>query len=303
MPPDAPLGGTGPIYTAAGQAGRWRNVCSLAAAIPPGDSSAARIFFEQNFIAYEINNSAAITGHFEPEYPGSKNLARGYTVPIYARPADPALAALPRIDIDNRALYRKSPVTGYLTNPVDAYMLQLEGAGRLRLPNGNTLEVGFDGQNGAPNIPIGSLLVKAGDIAPNDVTFQSIYDWLTAHPVEAKTLMEQNPRYVYLRPLGVLPDNEGAPGALGVPVTAGRSLAVDRAFIPLGTPVFLATTDPLTQAPLNRLTIAQDTGGGIRGAASADLFFGAGAEAEAVAGRMHEQGALYLLLPRPDPGS
>ena len=111
--------------------------------------------------------------------------------------------------------------------------------------------------------------------------------------------MEQNARYVYLKPLGGLPDNQGAPGALGVPLTAGRSLAVDTSVIPLGIPVFLSTTDPITHAALNRLTIAQDTGGGIHGAEAADLFFGAGPTAEATAGVMQQPGSLYILLPRP----
>jgi peptidoglycan lytic transglycosylase A len=113
--------------------------------------------------------------------------------------------------------------------------------------------------------------------------------------------MEQNARYVFLKPLGGLPPDEGAPGALGVPLTAGRSLAVDRAVIPLGMPVYITTTDPLTHAPLDRLTIAQDTGGGIHGAAAADLYFGSGNDAEATAGRMQQAGDLYLLLPRQAP--
>ena len=113
--------------------------------------------------------------------------------------------------------------------------------------------------------------------------------------------MEQNPRYVFMRPLGPLPDDQGAPGALGVPVTAGRTLAVDEADIPLGTPVYVATSDPVTNAPIDRLTVAQDTGGGIHGAQAADLFFGAGPQAEEVAGRMQQPGTLYLLLPKPGP--
>jgi membrane-bound lytic murein transglycosylase A len=111
--------------------------------------------------------------------------------------------------------------------------------------------------------------------------------------------MEQNARYVYLRPLGDLPDDEGAPGALGVPLTAGRSLAIDPSAIPLGMPVFLVTTNPVTGAPLDRLAIAQDTDAGIHGATQAKLFFGAGPEAQATAGRMAQSGHLYILVPRP----
>jgi membrane-bound lytic murein transglycosylase A len=302
MPADQSLGGSGIAQQFAGQAGLWQAACTNGEAVTPGDSDAARTFFETNFAAYEINSNALITGYFEPEFPGSKNLAPGYQVPLYAKPYDPGLAALPRAAIDNNALYRKAPVTAYLSNPVDAFMLQIQGSGRILLPDGNTLRVGFDGQNGQPYTPIGRILVADGDIASGDVSFQSISDWLKSHPDQAQGIMEQNSRYVYLKPLGDLPDDEGAPGALGVPLTAGRSLAVDTSVIPLGIPVFLTTTDPTTQAPLDRLTIAQDTGGGIHGTSAADLFFGAGQDAETTAGVMQQPGALYLLLPKPASG-
>lgn len=299
MPPDQPLGGDNLAQEAAGQAGLWAASCNAAKAVPPGDDTAARAFFEANFTLYAVPGQSLITGYFEPEYPGSKNLTKTYTVPLYAKPADPDLAALPRAAIDNGALYRKAPVTAYLSSPADAFMLQIQGSGRILLPNGKTLRVGFDGQNGQPYTPIGRILVQNGDLKSEDVSFQSISAWLKANPAEAKGVMEQNARYVYLRPLGPLPDDEGAPGTLGVPLTAGRSLAVDKSVVPLGTPVFLATTDPITGAPLQRLTVAQDTGGGIQGPNRADLFFGAGPDAQATAGSMRQPGQLYILLPNP----
>jgi membrane-bound lytic murein transglycosylase A len=299
MPPDQQLGGDDMAQEAAGQAGLWQASCSAAEAVPPGDDTAARNFFEANFTAYAVPGQTLVTGYFEPEYPGAKNLGKGYTVPLYAKPADPDLAALPRAAIDNNALYRKAPVTAYLANPVDAFMLQIQGSGRILLPNGNTLRVGFDGQNGQPYTPIGRVLVQNGALQPEDVSFQSISAWLKANPDQAQGIMEQNARYVYLRPLGPLPDNQGAPGTLGVPLTAGRSLAIDKSIIPLGTPVFVATTDPITNAPLQRLTIAEDTGGGIQGPNRADIFFGAGPDAEATAGSMRQSGQLYVLLPNP----
>lgn len=303
MPPDQSLGGVGIAQQTAGQAGLWRNACAAGEDVTPGDGAAARQFFETYFTAYRIDGQALITGYFEPEYPGSKNYARDFTVPLYAKPADPDLADLPRADIDQNALYRKAPVTAYLADPVDAFMLQIQGAGRILLPDGHTLRVGFDGQNGQPYTPIGRILVADGDLAANDVSFQSISAWLKANPDKAEAIMEQNARYVYLKPLGGLPANEGAPGALGVPLTAGRSLAVDAAVVPLGMPVFVATTDPVTHTPLDRLTVAQDTGGGIHGAAAADMFFGAGPQAEATAGVMQQPGTLYFLIPRPSPTS
>jgi membrane-bound lytic murein transglycosylase A len=303
MPADQSLGGIGLDQQTAGQAGLWQNACTGAEAVPPGDDAAAKAFFAANFVAYQITQTATITGYFEPEYAGSKNPAPEFKVPLYAKPADPDLADLPRSAIDDGALNRQTPVTAYVSDPVDAFMLQIQGSGRIVLPNGNILRVGFDGQNGQPYMPIGRIMVADGDLAPGDVSFQTISAWLKAHPDQAPALMEQNPCYVYLRPLGALPDDLGAPGTLGVPLTAGRSLAVDKSEIPLGTPVYIATTDPVTGAPMDRLTIAQDTGGGIHGAAAADLFAGAGPQAEAMAGSMRQPGQLFLLLPRPAPNS
>jgi membrane-bound lytic murein transglycosylase A len=299
MPPDTALGGAGLAASLAGQAGLWQSTCDAAKAVTPGDDAAARSFFETSFAVYALPDNAVVTGYFEPEYPGSKNLAKGYAVPLYAKPADATLAALPRSAIDGGALNRQAPVTAYLTNPVDAFMLQVQGAGRILLPNGNTLRVGYDGQNGQPYTPIGRILVQQGDLASGDVSFQSISDWLTAHPAQATGLMEQNANYAFMKPLGTLPDNEGAPGALGVPLTAGRTLAVDKSVLPLGAPVFLVTTDPVTQAALDRLTIAQDTDSGFTDGSRAGLFFGSGPDAEASAGVMRQPGTLYLLLPKP----
>jgi membrane-bound lytic murein transglycosylase A len=303
MPGDQILGGIGLSQQTAGQAGLWQNTCAVAENVPPGNEEVSKSFFESYFNAYQIDEQALITGYFEPEFPGSKNLAPGYKVPLYAKPADPDLAALTRAEIDSGALYRQAPVTAYLSDPVDAFMLQIQGSGRILLPNGDILRVGFDGQNGQPYTPIGRILVQNGDLPANGVSYQTISAWLKANPAQAQSIMEQNTRYVYLRPLGPLPDDQGAPGALGVPVTAGRTLAVDQSVIPLNLPVFVATTDPVTNAPLDRLTIAQDTGGGIHGAQAADLFFGAGPQAAQTAGRMQQPGNLYLLLPKPAPTS
>jgi len=298
MPPDHSLGGDGIAQQAAGQAGLWLNACNGARDVAPGDPTAAKQYFEAYFTAYAITGPARITGYFEPQYPGSKNPAPGFHVPLYAKPADPDLANLTRAAIDHGALNRKTPVTAYVASPVDAFILQTYGAGRILLQNGTTLRVGFDGQSDQPYTPIGRILVEDGYLDANNVNVETISDWLTAHSAQAKSIMEQNARYVYLHPLGPLPDDEGAPGSLGVPLTAGRSLAVDTTVIPLGAPVFIMTTDPVTGAPIDRLTIAQDTGGDLNGA-NADLFFGAGPDAEATAGNMRQPGTVIILLPRP----
>jgi membrane-bound lytic murein transglycosylase A len=302
LPADQALGGIGLARDMAGQAGDLLNACTAARAVQPGDPAAARQFFTLYFAAYRLDQPATVTGYFEPEYRGSKNPRPGFKIPLYAEPHDPTLEDLTRADIDHNALYRKAPVTAYVATPIDAFMLQTEGAGRILLPNGDTLRVGFDGQTTAPFTPIGRLLVDQGQLPANDISFQSIAAWLRDHPDQAVAEMEQNQRYVFLKPLGGLPDDEGAPGTLGVPLLAGRTVAVDRRVIPLGLPVYLATTNPVTGQPIDRLTVAADSGEGIQGA-DADLFFGAGPTAETTAGRMHQAGTLYLLLPRPTPTS
>ncbi len=301
MPPDSPLGGSGLAQRLAGQAGLWQPACTAAQSTAPGSNAAAQQFFSSWFTAYAIPGQALITGYFEPEVPGSKNERPGYHVPLYAMPATAALASLPRAAIDAGALHRKVPVTAYVTNPVDAFMLQIQGSGRILLPDGNILRVGFDGQNGQPYTPIGRVLEQMGALQPDQVSYQSISAWLKSHPDQAQSVMEQNARYVFLRPLGALPADEGAPGALGVPLTAERSTAIDKSALPLGAPLFISTTDPITGAAMNLLTITQDTGGGIHGPNRADIFFGAGPEAEQTAGSMRQPGQLYLLLPKASP--
>jgi membrane-bound lytic murein transglycosylase A len=297
MPPDQSLGGAGIPASVAGAAGLWQKPCDAAKAVTPQNPAAARTFFETNFVAYRLPGTARITSYFEPEYQGSKNLAPHFTVPLYAKPADPALAHLPRSAIDNNALYRQAPVTAYLSSPVDAFMLQIQGSGRILLRNGTTLRVGYDGQNGQPYTPIGGLLVAQGYLAPDAVNFQTVAAWLKTHPRKARAIMEENARYVYLKPLGALPEDEGAPGALGVPKTAGRTLAVDNSVIPFGLPAYLAGDG----GELNRLTITQDTDGGIRGGRQAKLFVGGGDSAEDMMSTMPQYGTIYLLLPRPEP--
>jgi membrane-bound lytic murein transglycosylase A len=299
MPPDQSLGGAGIPATIAGAAGLWQKPCDAAKAITPRNTAAARQFFETNFVAYQIPGQARIAGYFEPEYQGAKNLSPHFTVPLYAKPAEPVLAHLPRSAIDNNALNRQAPVTAYLSSPVDAFMLQIQGSGRILLRNGTTLRVGFDGQNGQPYTPIGSILVKHGYLARDEVSFATVAAWLKTHPRQARSIMEENARYVFLKPLGALPQDQGAPGTLGVPKTAGRTLAVENDIIPFGVPAFLAGDG----SELNRLTIAQDTDGGIRGAAEAKLFLGGGASAEAAMSAMPQYGTIYLLLPRPEPST
>ena len=177
-------------------------------------------------------------------------------------------------------------------------MLQIQGSGRVLLDDGRVVRVSYAGQNGRPYVPIGRVLAERGQIPLEQVSLQTIRAWLLAHPTEAAAVMNQNPSYVFFREvIGVRPE-EGPPGALGAPLTPGRSVAVDRSFIPLGAPIWLDTTDPLTGSRLQRLMLAQDIGGAIRGPVRADIFWGWDREAEERAGRMRQPGSDFVLLPR-----
>jgi membrane-bound lytic murein transglycosylase A len=187
----------------------------------------------------------------------------------------------------------------WLQDPVDLFFLQIQGAGRVRLPDGTVTRVSYDGKNGRDYTPIGRLLLQRNALAAQDISMQSIRAWLEAHPADAKGLMDENEDYVFFRILADTDVLAGPPGALGVNLVAGRSAAVDPHAIPLGAPIFVDTTDPITGAPLRRLLLAQDSGTDIKGPARTDIFFGFGAWAEQEAGRMHQTGTEYLLLPRP----
>ena len=187
----------------------------------------------------------------------------------------------------------------WVDDPVDAFFLHVQGSGRLRLHDGRLLRLGYAGQNGHPYRAVGRPLIDSGAIPREAMSMQAIRAWLaTAPPGEAAALMRHNPSYVFFRVLDGLAPGEGPPGALGVPLTPGRSLAVDPAFVPFGAPVFAATRDPLDGAPMRRLLHAQDTGGAIRGPARGDLFWGWGEAAAARAGLMREAAELFVLVPR-----
>jgi membrane-bound lytic murein transglycosylase A len=223
-------------------------------------------------------------GRFRPAWHGERIAGRvvsGNLVPY------PSRAEIERgaLDADRLALF-------WVDDPVDAFFLQVQGSGRVALPNGTQIRLGYDGQNGQPYVAIGKKLVERGALTVDQVSLQSIRAWIKAHPDQADTLMDENPSYVFFRELA----GDGPLGSEGVVLTAGRSLAVDRNFIPLGAPVYLATDD--STSPLQRLMVAQDTGGAINGPVRGDVFWGFGADAETRAGNMRAQGKYYLLLPK-----
>jgi membrane-bound lytic murein transglycosylase A len=187
-------------------------------------------------------------------------------------------------------------VLAWVENPVELFFLQVQGSGRIQLDDGSFLRVGFADMNGYPYQSIGKWLVNQGQMTLGDASMQGIQDWIARNPSRQDELFNANPSYIFFRTLG---HPEGGPlGAMGVPLTDGYSIAVDPHYIPLGSPVYLSTTYPLSTQPLNRLVHAQDTGTAIRGALRADFFWGFGTEAGMYAGRMKQQGSLWLLLPK-----
>ncbi|OWY39846.1 murein transglycosylase [Xenophilus sp. AP218F] len=201
-----------------------------------------------------------------------------------------------RAEINQGKLNGSAPVIAWVEDPVELFFLQVQGSGRIQLEDGSFLHVGFADQNGYPYQSIGKWLVDQGEMKLSDASMQGIKDWLAKNPQRRDELFAVNQSYIFFKPLSG--DDGGPVGALGVPLTGGYSIAVDPRYIPLGAPVYLATTWPHSNDPLVRLVHAQDTGSAIKGAVRADLFWGYGTEAGMYAGRMKQQGNLWLLLPK-----
>jgi membrane-bound lytic murein transglycosylase A len=317
LPADTPLGGDALAAAQAGRAGQWMPACGAARSLTPGDETAMRHFYETWFTAYRIDSPGLFTGYYEPEVNGSRKRGGIYQTPLLAHPDD----LVQRTGADGTQIAgrlvagklvpywsRAEILAGragthahalfWLADPVDLFFLQIQGAGRIRLPNRTIVRVGYDGKNGRPYTPIGRLLEARHAIAENTMSLQTIRAWLKANPKEAPGVMNANEDYVFFR---VLPDTDaewGPPGAMGVKLEPGRAAAVDRRFVPLGAPLFVDTTDPRDGSPWRHLVLAQDVGSDILGPARADIFVGAGANAEALAGRMHQAGTEYVLLPK-----
>lgn len=262
-----------------------------------------------------------VTGYYEPLLSGSRSRRGRNLYPVYAAPPDLLTIDLGdvrpdlkgqrlrgRIDgnrvvpyFDRAAIESgKAPMAGreilYVDDPIELFFLQIQGSGRVRLENGETVRLNYADQNGHAYRSIGRTLIDRGDLKLEQASMQGIKAWAQANPAKLTDLLHSNPSYVFFREIK-LDGDAGPPGALGVPLIAGRSIAIDPAFIPLGAPVWLATTYPNTSRPLERLMLAQDTGGAIRGPQRADFFWGFGDEAGREAGRMRQSGELWLLWP------
>jgi membrane-bound lytic murein transglycosylase A len=314
-------------FEAAGRVADWLPACQAAAEVPAGD--AARAFFEAWFQPYAVlvgdEAQGLFTGYYEPLLQGALEPDGRHRWPLYERPHDLIAVDLgqfatdlegrriagrvkegrlvpypDRAAIDDGALADRGLELLWVDDPVALFFLQIQGSGQVALPGGRRVRVGYAAQNGHPYRAIGRDLVEMGALEKDEVSLQTIRDWLHAHPDQAAGLMQKNPSYVFFRDLGPVEGELGPPGAQGVPLTPGRSLAVDRSFIGYGTPNWLETTVPLPEEerPFRRLLVAQDTGGAITGPIRGDVFWGAGDLAEHVAGHMRQPGRWYLLLPK-----
>lgn len=311
----------------------WRPACDEAKALDGAARSPAalRRFFEARFEPYLLTNpdgstSGMITGYYEPLLRGARTRSGAYREPVLGVPGDlltielgdvlPELKNMrlrgrlqgnkvvpyySRAEIVEREKNYADRVLLWVDDAVELFFLQIQGSGRVKLPDGSMVRVGYADQNGHPYQSVGRLLVERGELKLEQASMQGIQAWARANPARLNDLLNANPSYVFFREMPVAAPKNGEPdgplGALGVPLSPGRSIAVDPRHVPLGAPVFLATTQPNSAAPLNRLMLAQDTGGAIRGVVRADFFWGFGAEAGNQAGRMKQSGQMWVLLP------
>ena len=274
----------------------WPVICRVAQDAKTSDA-AARDFFEMFFKPVVIGNPPALfTGYFEPELEGSPVRTPQFAWPIYRRPPEmlDGQAWYDRATIERGILRGRGLELAWLNDPVDVYFLQVQGSGRIRMPDGRVMRVGFAGGNGHAYASIGKTMVAQGIADASELDAGTIQDYVRANPTAGANLMNVNPSYVFFRKIADLPAEKGPIGAMGRSITALRSIAIDPAFVPLGAPVWIEKDGA---DPMYRLMIAQDTGGAIKGAQRADIFFGSGHGAGKAAGRIKDAGRLVVLLP------
>ncbi|MEW5904611.1 MAG: MltA domain-containing protein [Pseudomonadota bacterium] len=305
----------------------WLPICAAAQQVSPDDLMGQRTFYETWFTPYRVLNpdgsdTGLITGYYEPLLYGSRTPDARFAYPIYAPPEDMLEVDMGELYPEFRGRIARGRLEGkrvvpyfnraeidagkatalqghaflWVEDPVELFFLQIQGSGRIQLPDGSRIKIGYADQNGHPYASIGRRLIDMGELTPEQASMQGIKAWAQKNPERLAVLLGHNPSYVFFREL---PDQVSGPiGALGVPLTNEYSIAVDRRAIPLGVPVFLATTQPNSDRPLNRLVFAQDTGGAIKGAVRADFFWGFGDLAGAKAGSMKQRGRMWVLFPK-----
>ncbi len=285
----------------------WQAQCTEAAALTPTGAAA---FFRDRFDWAKVGKGEAFaTGYYEPEIRGSRTPQPGYEVPVYAKPDDLVrcygadgkgrgrvdhegycVLYYNRTEIEDGALRGRGLEIGWAADPIELFFLQIQGSGRLLLPDGQVMRIGYADQNGREYVAIGRLLRDRGVLPPGGASMDAIIAWMRAQPDGGRALMRENPSYIFFREL----TGPGPLGAIDVPVTARGTVAADPKFVPLGAPVFLA----LDRTEASGLWVAQDTGGAIKGANRFDTFWGAGDAARLTAGGMAAKGLALILLPK-----
>jgi membrane-bound lytic murein transglycosylase A len=274
----------------------WTPLCRLSEDAGKSRQS-ARQFFELLFRPVLLGTPPALfTGYYEPELRGSLTRTPRFAYPLYRKPPElvDGQKYHPRAAIEGGLLRGRGLELVWLEDPVEAYFLQVQGSGRIKLPNGQIMRVAYAAKNGQPYRSIGQELLNRGGHTISDVSAQDIKAWVRANPVAGRELLNTNPSYVFFRKLADLPPESGPIGAMGRPISTLRSVAIDPDFTPLGAPVWIEKDG---RQPMRRLMIAQDTGGAIRGAQRADIFYGSGYDAGEAAGRVKDGGRMILLLP------
>jgi membrane-bound lytic murein transglycosylase A len=313
--------------SALGRLALWRGVCTSADELAPSATRAElRAWFEAQFQPWALVNpdgsrAGLVTGYYEPVLKGSRVRKAPYLSPLFAPPDDMVVVELAdlypelknlrlRGRLEGRKLVpyysraewakqeslRGDSVLLWIDDPLDLFFMQVQGSGQVVLDDGARLRVSYADQNGHPYRSIGKWLIDQGELPIEQASMQGIKTWAKAHPKRMQELLNANPSLVFFREVPL--EGAGPPGALGVPLTPERSIAVDPRQITLGAPVFMSTTLPNESTPLNRLMVAQDTGGAIRGVVRADFYWGSGAKAGSLAGRMRQKGTMWVLMPR-----
>jgi membrane-bound lytic murein transglycosylase A len=312
-----------------GSRAEWQSFCSSVVATSPMDAAFAREFLERQLTPYRIERvtgrkretTGLVTGYYEPLLRGSRERSEVYATPLYRRPDDLLIVDLAAVVPElkgkrvrgrlegnkvvpyySRAATREAPgLAGHeivwIDNALDAFMLEVQGSGRVQLTTGEIIRLQYADQNGQPYRSIGRYLADQGVMTIDQVNMPTIRNWLAANPHRVNEVLDSNPSVVFFSEAPLEDPGIGPKGAQGLPLTAGRSIAIDPKFLPLGAPMFLSTTAPGGQ-PLQRLVVAQDTGGAIRGPVRADLFFGFGPDAGHQAGTMKYDGEMWLLWPK-----
>lgn len=305
----------------------WLSTCESALKVGSGET--ARSWFEANFRPWQLvnpdgNREGLVTGYYEPVVRGSRTQRQPYLTPVFGPPDDLIVVELAelypelrhmrlrgllietdrgrrlvpyysRADWAHEEPRRAGQALLWVEDPVAFFFLQIQGSGQVELADGGKVRIGYADQNGHPYRSIGTWLIERGELKSHEASMQGIKAWAERNPQRLQELLNANPSLVFFRELKA--EGSGPPGALGIPLTPERSIAVDPRHTPLGAPVWLATTRPNSPEILNRLMLAQDTGGAIRGPVRADFYWGTGPEAGSLAGKMKQRGTMWVLLP------